>query len=65
MIMVTERELADRLRVHRNTLKNFRKRGLPFHKPGGWIVRYDLDEVDAWLEKQRAKMAARAAGGRR
>jgi excisionase family DNA binding protein len=65
MMMITERELAERLKVHIQTVRNMRKRGLPFYRVGGWLIRYKVDEVDAWLASQRRELKLGIAGGRR
>ena len=39
------------LKVHINTINNFRKSGMPFKKIGG-AIRFDAAEVMVWIEKQ-------------
>ena len=61
-----EQELAEQLNVHVQTVRNMRKRGLPFYRIGGWLIRYKVDEVEAWMREQRcAAKPATAGGGRR
>jgi len=50
--LLTENELAERLKVSRNFLWTLRKRGLPFITIGR-NVRYESAEVDAWLASNR------------
>ncbi len=49
---LTTKEVADRLGVHVQTVKNWRKQGTgpPFFKIGPRLIRYLKTEVDSWLE---------------
>ncbi len=49
---VTEQQLAQHLQVSTRHLINLRKRGLPFIQLGS-TVRYDLEEVEAYLRTNR------------
>lgn len=51
--LLTEQELADRLRLSRSSVWKLRGQGLPFMRVGGGI-RYLWSEVEMWL-KQRAE----------
>jgi excisionase family DNA binding protein len=50
---LTSEELADRLRVSRQTLAEWRrdKRGPAYIADGGKFVRYRLTEVEAWEKR--------------
>lgn len=48
--MLTTQQVLDRYGIHRNTLYKWRKWGLP-HIRVGKIIRYEVAEVDEWLEK--------------
>jgi excisionase family DNA binding protein len=47
---LTVSELAAKLKVHRNTIKNLIKRGLP-HLRIGSVYRFDLNVVTAWMSR--------------
>lgn len=49
---ITEQQLAERLQVSTRHLINLRKCGLPFIQLGS-SVRYDIDEVEAYLRSNR------------
>lgn len=50
--LVTTKELAEILQVHENTLYNWaREKDMPRIKIGYNRVRYDVDEVMKWIEK--------------
>jgi excisionase family DNA binding protein len=46
--MLTKKELAAKLKVHENTIDRRVKEGMP-HIKVGKAVRFDIDEVMAWL----------------
>jgi predicted DNA-binding transcriptional regulator AlpA len=52
--LLTTSETADRLGIRSELLAQWRyqRTGPPFHRLGR-LVRYDLNEIDAWLEDQR------------
>jgi excisionase family DNA binding protein len=51
--LLTMKELTDLLKVHRATVHRWRnERGLPCKRIGPGSVRYDLEEVKAWMESQ-------------
>ena len=52
--LYTTREVAEMLKVHVNTVNNFRKEGMPYKKISH-AVRFDADEVMEWIEKQNQK----------
>ena len=46
---IDDKELAERLSLHRRTLQNFRNDNiLPYYKIGGKVI-YDEAEIEAWL----------------
>ena len=49
--LYTTKEIAEMLKVHVNTINNFRKEGMPYKKIGH-AVRFDADEVMKWIEEQ-------------
>ena len=59
--ILTEKQVADRLNLHVQTLRNWRFQGrdLPYLKLGT-AVRYDESDVIAWLERQKVKSEAAA-----
>jgi excisionase family DNA binding protein len=48
---ITTAELAEALKVSRQTLYDWRKKGLPFIKIGSRI-RFDLEAVNEWINEQ-------------
>jgi len=50
--IVTERELAEMLEVDKRTLYAWRKSDptFPVRYLGPRLIRYDLDEIEEWLE---------------
>ena len=48
--IMTEKQLSDLLFISRITLKKYRDNGMPFIHISGKYVRYDLDDVIAWLK---------------
>lgn len=47
----TTEEICVILKVRRETLFKWRKCGMPFKRIMG-VIRYDLDEVEAWVSSQ-------------
>lgn len=55
---VTDKELAENLKVSTAWIKRARKfYGLPFYKIEG-LIRYDEDEIGAWIQSKRATKKA-------
>lgn len=46
------RNLADELKISRNTVYGYIKRGLPAHRISEKKLVFDLDEVKAWLKSR-------------
>ncbi|HYF75446.1 MAG TPA: helix-turn-helix domain-containing protein [Candidatus Nitrosocosmicus sp.] len=53
----TTEEICKILKVRRETLFKWRKYGLPFKRIMG-VIRYDLEEVAAWVLSQNGSRAA-------
>lgn len=52
--LVTTQELMAILKISRDTIYRWRREfDFPFKKIGPAAVRYDLSEVNEWLEKQK------------
>lgn len=49
MLKITE--LAEVLRVHVRTLRDWLKKGMPHYKVGN-TLRFDLEEVKEWMKNQ-------------
>lgn len=49
--LLTIKEMAKRLKVSRQTIYEWRKKGMPY-KTIGAVVRFNADEVNEWIEKQ-------------
>ena len=50
--LLTRRQLAERWQVTQRTIHNMERKGLPRYAIGS-AVRYDADEVDAFLRSRR------------
>lgn len=51
--ILTLEEVAERLRVNRNTLRTYiKEKGMPHIRIGKRMIRVDEDAFEAWLEKQ-------------
>lgn len=48
-------ELAQKLGVHPATVFRLRKEGLPYIKVSPKVVRYDLEDVVAWMKARGQK----------
>lgn len=55
MDYLTSEELQKYLNISRTTLWRLRKEGLPHKKLGHKTIRYDLEEVEKWLEERTEK----------
>ena len=49
--LLTTKQLSERFGVTGQTTYNWRQEGMPFKKYGK-LVRFDLKEVEVWLEKR-------------
>ena len=49
--LLTTKQLSERFGVTGKTIYNWRQEGMPFKKYGK-LVRFDLKEVEVWLEKR-------------
>jgi len=57
--LMTVRETAGKLGVHRHTLRGYMRRGCPFLRASAASkILFDLAEVTAWLSDEAAKQAA-------
>jgi len=50
---LTEKELCEWLKISRSTAVRLRRKGMPFVKIGKRFVRYNKEEVEKWLSKQK------------
>ena len=53
--LLTTKEIADKFRVTRQTVYNWRKEGCPVFISSQKTMRYDLDAVMRWLRKRKDK----------
>lgn len=51
MNYLTTKDLCERLKITRQSVYDWRKQGMPYKKFGK-LVRFEYDEVKAWLEKR-------------
>ncbi len=57
MRLVTIREVSERLMVKPSTLYSWVRRGvIPFHRLNG-LVRFDLDEIEAWIKSSESTVS--------
>lgn len=52
--LYTNKELEEIFKVSRSTLIRWREEGMPSKKIGG-LIRFDIDEVNDWVESQNKK----------
>lgn len=50
--ILTTNELAELLKVSRNTINSWRKKGMPFLK-GDTAIRFDKEAVTKWLNEKK------------
>lgn len=50
-VFYTVKELQAIYKVTRQTIYDWRKRGMPYHQVLG-LVRFKMSEVEAWIEEQ-------------
>lgn len=53
MILLTEQELCEVLKVRRVYLYHCRQKGMPYIMLGTKLIRYDLEEVLVWFKEGR------------
>lgn len=51
-ILFTVKQLADYFQVSEKTIRNWKLKGMPY-KQVNQILRFDIEEVNEWIEKQR------------
>ena len=56
---ITAKQLADILGVHRNTLINWCREGMPALRISRKIIRYDLAAVIKWAREREEQRGAR------
>lgn len=50
--LLSKKQLSERLQVSVTTIDRWRKQGLPYKRAGVKLVRFDLSEVNEWLEQR-------------
>ena len=55
-MLITEKELCEKLKVDRVFLWTCRQRGMPFVRLGSKIIRYDFDKVLQWFSENSEKV---------
>lgn len=55
---VTKKQLAEKLQVSELTIDRMRKKGMPWQRVGVKIIRFDINEVNQWLQKQQQQETA-------
>jgi excisionase family DNA binding protein len=49
--MININELSDKLKVHKNTIYNWNKQGMPHYKRGR-VLRFEYEKVQEWLKSR-------------
>lgn len=57
--LIPEKEFADRIGLHRSSLWNLRKRGLPFYRVRGRVW-YRVSDFSAFMREHRLVVGGRA-----
>lgn len=52
--LLTIKEMSKKLKVSRQTIYEWRKKGMPY-KTIGAVIRFDINEVADWIEKQNTE----------
>jgi excisionase family DNA binding protein len=52
---LTAQELANKLKVSTPAIRRWTVDGIPCHRLGGRLVRFELDKALAWLEQRQKK----------
>lgn len=52
--LLSKQQLSEHLQVSVTTIDRWRKQGLPCTRVGVKLIRFDLSEVNEWLEKRAA-----------
>lgn len=55
-MLITEKELCEKLKVDRVFLWTCRQKGLPFVRLGSKIIRYNYDDVLQWFNENSEKV---------
>ncbi len=55
-MLITEKELCERLKVDRVFLWSCRQKGLPYVRLGSKIIRYNFDDVLQWFNENSDKV---------
>lgn len=50
---LTKKQIAEKLGVSISSVSNYMRRGMPFYKVGGKLVRFDYDEVKKWIQERK------------
>jgi excisionase family DNA binding protein len=65
MVLLTITEMAERLRVKQSTLSAWAAQGTIPHLKLGRLLRFDPDEIDAWLRDHRRQARPSSVSHRR
>lgn len=50
--LLSKKQLADHLQVSEVTIDRWRKQGMPWTKAGVKLIRFDLEQVNDWLQSR-------------
>lgn len=48
--MLTVKDLIEKYKISQATVYNWMAKGMPYHKIGGKLTRFDAGEVDTWVK---------------
>lgn len=51
-VLLTSDQICNALHIERTTLWKLKNNGMPYIRVGKKLIRYDLDEVIAWLKER-------------
>lgn len=50
--LLSKKQLSERLHVSVSTIDRWRKQGMPYKRTGVKLVRFELSEVQEWLDQR-------------
>lgn len=50
-LYLNKKEVAEKIGVSVPTVERYMRKGMPYYKVNGFLVRFKLDEVMNWIEK--------------
>ena len=50
---LSKKQVAERFGISVSTVNNYMRRGMPFYKMGGKLVRFVSEEVENWMKQRK------------